>query len=865
MSSKKGRRPNTPSVAEADPEITSAGAAVASPAVAADGIGEPTWSSSTVQVEIADEVDDWPADPFEGRDSLRRGPAWLRRLVETARRVGARRAVVRAVGGPASWWSSPTGLATAAVIISTVVFMVRASGSWYRGIDLVRLREAAVSRLELRYIAAPDDLSIAPLSRVFFWVVQRTAYPSWWPAAFTVALLVIVAGWSFWRLLSTLFGRSYRTVLVLIVFVANPLVIGAALQVTTALEVLPLTIGMSWMVLRSRHFVRNPSFGTALQPAAAMILMLAASERGLLVAAFAVGVLVVYPVEVSVASESVGQRVSALRRVLVPVGVVGVVYAVAAIVSLAASSAFSWAAVERRLLSLDVVRDVVVTSLVPSLVGGPWRWIVDDGTAPLADPPVLLTLMSWLVVVGVAVVAVRRRGRPALHLLAVGAGLTVLTVVHESLMGVAAADDRWPAAPLVGALVLALAPAALPAGGYWRDATLRPGAAAQRWWIAVTAALVVSAFISVDRPATAAGTVPAEAYLDGALSTAERLVQQRGAPVGVFDDVVPGDVVGPDASPTNTRRGLFVPAGVPVQFVTATHEPFTVLGSGRIVPAAVFDGASAVAPIEGCLAEIGGSATAQVELDTDLARGQWYLTLHYLSDRPVRLVAALDGEAVSVAVGVGPDQVTVPIRGGRRVLELAAIGGEVCVRAARVGGLRHGVFDTFSRTVVTGGLGSVTGGEWLDWAGSWFIAGGRVRIWNPEVDAASSTVDTGSRDADLEATVGGSASCGVTMRFSDERNFIAVVRAADGLGWEVRQRVDGSTQVLAVLPATGEGDVRVRVSLRADRLRVYIDGRRADVQVAAGQGGRSHGLMAMGGGVRSCRWDDVALTYGTGS
>jgi hypothetical protein len=155
--------------------------------------------------------------------------------------------------------------------------------------------------------------------------------------------------------------------------------------------------------------------------------------------------------------------------------------------------------------------------------------------------------------------------------------------------------------------------------------------------------------------------------------------------------------------------------------------------------------------------------------------------------------------------------------------------------------------------------GAALGGEWSSGRGGWGTQLGVAYLPSPDPTLNIALVDVGASDVSIAATVGGSGLCGVVARYEDEQNFVALVRVQEFGVWNLIEVADGVERRLEAVPDLPISTVGVALDVGDDMVAGAVGFNRVTAVVSPSPAGSAVGLIAMGGEMGACTWDDVVV------
>ncbi|MDQ1652075.1 MAG: hypothetical protein QOI35_1275, partial [Cryptosporangiaceae bacterium] len=406
-------------------------------------------------------------------------------------------------------WSGPDRVAAALIALHLAVLAWASLPGSFIADDLMRSSEAAGSGLTWKYLTWDVFGHLAPGYRLVFWLQVRIVPLNHDATVALVLLLQGCVGALAWSVIRSLSGRSYRSLLPLVVYLFSALALPSLLWWASALNLIPCHLALlgatRWHLQSVRTGRLRPAWYAALAIAGGLLFWektaLALIELPLLTFA-------VLPGGVRERIAGVAARWRQWAIYALPVGLFAIPYVLAGSSYLTPSEHVPLAGVAK------FTGTMAWRALLPGLVGGPLDWtrFVQSYFAVANAPDV----MSWLGLAGVAavlVVAVRRRSRPGTVALLVAIPFLVtalLTVfaraVGREAGGVFVLNGYQPSAldyrylsdllvPAALALALALSPgraqpsAPVPAPARIRPSVLAPIAAGIVMLVSLTSAI----------------------------------------------------------------------------------------------------------------------------------------------------------------------------------------------------------------------------------------------------------------------------------------------------------------------------------------------------------------------------------------
>jgi len=306
-------------------------------------------------------------------------------------------------------WLRKHGVTVAAltlIAIQLVWTAVLLAHSYFRQDDFRYLDRALANGLNWSYLMWVDAGHLLPLGFAVAWAMARISLYNWPLTSLLILALMAATCLALLRMLRTVFGNRPAILIPLTVFVFGPLSLAAVTWWAVALEILPLELAMFMAVDAHVRYLRSGRFRGALAAAGWLVLGMAAMDKGAVVPLLLFALTSAFFVEGRWAVAAV-RAVRRYWRAWALYGALLAAYGVVLAIRLLGSGA---PAVGPAAASLaNFASTLVETTLVPGLLGGPWRWLSFGSV--MANPPVALQQLSWAVaaLVVIASCAYRRR------------------------------------------------------------------------------------------------------------------------------------------------------------------------------------------------------------------------------------------------------------------------------------------------------------------------------------------------------------------------------------------------------------------------------------------------------------------------
>lgn len=514
-----------------------------------------------------------------------------------------------------------TMLLWAIVAAQAVWLAIIMLGGWYSGPDLGNLAAATGEPLSWHYLTTSLGGHLGIPARFLYWLLNRAA-PLNWP--FTVALRLVfqaVGTVLLFRLLDELVGRRSWILAVVGLYAFSPLLVPGTAVLSSGIG---LPVGQALFLAGLLAHVRYTRTGRLKHALLAGLLLFAMVN----IADAALPTALVLPV-ISLGflhQGTVRQRLAASARRWP--GWLALGAGAGAFIGLYSSQGNY--AVQKQSIGLGDALDVVGRGwfdvLGPTLLGGPLRFHESDQQhSPLADPPIIVSVLGQVALLVLVVLAVRRTGRRALVALALPVLVLLsslvltatgrLTLLGDSLAYVLRYSYYLPVALAIG---VTLAFARTPEEGPQED----PVRTSRAGLVAVSAVLLAS-LVSSGEFAHGFWRNPSHDFVNNLASTA----RTAGPTADVYDSAVPNRV-SPFISPNHFVSDLLALSGVPVTFGGSASDPLLATEDGHLVPSAFLPTTDVVGKqVKSCGTFVRGAGRTTLTFGDEGESREWYLRL----------------------------------------------------------------------------------------------------------------------------------------------------------------------------------------------------------------------------------------------
>jgi hypothetical protein len=346
------------------------------------------------------------------------------------------------------------------------------------------------------------------------------------------------------------------------------------------------------------------------------------------------------------------------------------------------------------------VREIVGSTLLPGLVGGPWEWIDVGEGPPVTGTPEVLRWATWAAFLALVIITVSRRriAARAWLLLALDLSMTVVLLATTRLGGiyspVAGLAPRYVTdvvlvgAVCVGVALFGLAPATAAAAS--GRAETAPPPRPEHWRGAPVVALALALVVLIG----SAGWTSARFGDDWKHKMGREYLATVQAELAVaprnevfFDAVVPDWVMPALSAPDNLQSRMFRLLDPRPQFVTAAENPRMFNSEGHIRPVQIDGVTNRPGPEPNCGYKATGGRPARVELARGVDEWRWAIRIVYLSGGDAPAVVYFGGTTTRFQIRHGVNQIMLIVGGGGEYVDLTILDPNItaCTNEVTVG------------------------------------------------------------------------------------------------------------------------------------------------------------------------------------
>ncbi|WBB55540.1 hypothetical protein [Verrucosispora sp. WMMD573] len=344
-------------------------------------------------------------------------------------------------------WLATDRIRTAALAIVAISVLWRAqlaSRGFLAADDYVMITQAAESELTIEHLLTLYNNHLMPAGRLITWLITEHLGMVYWPYVLLMALGQAILGMAFFRLLRRLLRPSWLLLLPLGALMFSPLTLEATSWWAVGVNMLPMQIAMVLAMSAQVGYVQTGRKRHLVTLTLSVLLGLLFFEKAILAVA-----LVFLLTAALYADGGLFRTIWTTIRRWWPSWLLLTALSLGFLAAYLSNSESSL----RRPTSVGEVftflTQMLGSTVVPGLVGGPWQWLGAGDGAPVAAPPELGIWVAWTIFVALVVATVRRRRRAGRAWLLLGsylvlvAGMLAATRLGSTFSGVAGGVPRY--------------------------------------------------------------------------------------------------------------------------------------------------------------------------------------------------------------------------------------------------------------------------------------------------------------------------------------------------------------------------------------------------------------------------------------
>ncbi len=586
-------------------------------------------------------------------------------------------------------------VAIALIVVSVAWRAGLAARGWFSQDEFVLAAQALDARLDADFLLGTFNNHPTPGGLLIAWLMVRLAGFASWPWVLMLAVGQAVVGIAVYRLLRDLLRPGWGLLVPLALFLFSPLTLEVSSLWLVGLLLLPVQLALVLAVRAQVWYVRTGRRRHLVMVALWLLFGLLFDPKALLIAPL----LFLLTLFLFTAGSPWRSVVRVVRRYW-PVWLLLTVLSGAYLAFYLTRPARALDQVTSAGQAFTFLGDLVGATVVPGLLGGPWRWTYAGDGPPLVDPYSVAMWLSWLVLAALVVVTVRRRRSAARAwlLLACYLGLVAVLFAATRLGGVLG--------PMVGTVprfVADVVPVAAICVGValfgLRDAGEQdryvprplPGIPRVLNSIAVGRAAITAVLVAVGLGAVWStvtfGDNWSTKYGREYLATAQ--AELAAAPAGTvfLDATVPDRVVSGYFWPDNLQSYFFRPAEHQPEFVEVAELPVTFDAEGRIRPVRIEGVPVLPGQVSDCGHLVESGRTTRIPLAAPVEEWPYVVEFGYLSSGDATVTLRLGEDTREIAVRSGLNQLFFPLHGAGDAIEVTINTPDIslCTRLITVG------------------------------------------------------------------------------------------------------------------------------------------------------------------------------------
>ncbi|MEU4716551.1 hypothetical protein AB0F73_23260 [Micromonospora purpureochromogenes] len=319
----------------------------------------------------------------------------------------------------------PVRAVAVAMILVSLVWRAQLASRGYLAVDdYVLIARAAEADLTPGFLLTLYNNHFMPAALLATWVVTRAVGLAYWPYVLLLTAAQAVLAVSFARLLRTLVRPGWALLVPLAVFLFSPLTLEATSWWAVGVNMLPMQIAMVLAVGAQVRYVRTGRRRHLVTLGLAVLFGLLFFEKALLV----VPLVFLLTAFLFVGGPPVRAVLTTVRRYW-PSWLLLTVMSLGFLALYGSRAESSLRRPDSLGEVLSFLWQLLGSTVVPGLLGGPWRWLPAGDGAPVTAPPELGRWIAWAAFLVLVVLTVRLRRVAGRAWLLLASYLTLVTAL----------------------------------------------------------------------------------------------------------------------------------------------------------------------------------------------------------------------------------------------------------------------------------------------------------------------------------------------------------------------------------------------------------------------------------------------------
>ncbi|MEU5789062.1 hypothetical protein ABZ754_15195 [Micromonospora purpureochromogenes] len=319
----------------------------------------------------------------------------------------------------------PVRAVAVAMILVSLVWRAQLASRGYLAVDdYVLIARAAEADLTPGFLLTLYNNHFMPAALLATWLVTRAAGLAYWPYVLLLTAAQAVLAVSFARLLRTLVRPGWALLVPLAVFLFSPLTLEATSWWAVGVNMLPMQIAMVLAVGAQVRYVRTGRRRHLVTLGLAVLFGLLFFEKALLV----VPLVFLLTAFLFVGGPPVRAVLTTVRRYW-PSWLLLTAMSLGFLALYGSRAESSLRRPDSLGEVLSFLWQLLGSTVVPGLLGGPWRWLPAGDGAPVTAPPELGRWIAWAAFLVLVVLTVRLRRVAGRAWLLLASYLTLVTAL----------------------------------------------------------------------------------------------------------------------------------------------------------------------------------------------------------------------------------------------------------------------------------------------------------------------------------------------------------------------------------------------------------------------------------------------------